>query len=100
MANQKSTQVAPDGVIEKLLAEIANTANVAELRLISSAPAGCLDATELELDTLRQVVKQMGWMADFALKRLGSPHCINGGDAAAWLLWPATTELLNAEVQS
>ena len=86
--------------LEKLFAEIANTAYVAELRLISSSPSGDADATELELDTLRQVVKQMGWMADFALKQLGSLHCIHEGDAAAWLLWPTTTALLSAEVKS
>ena len=100
MANQKSIQSAPDAVIENLFAEIANTANVAELRLISSSPGGDPDATELEFDTLRQVVKQMGWMADFALKRLGSSRCVHEGDAAAWLLYSTTAALLNAEMQS
>lgn len=99
MAIQKSTQGAPDRAIENLLGEIASMAYCTEKQL-RCTPADIPETYEHEAEMLRGVVARLGWIADMALKRLGSINCIHEGDAAAWLLPPLSVELLSKEVQS
>ena len=97
MATAKHTQPAPDEAIEHLLGEIASTAYVTELRL-RHTPGDCDELLAHEVDQLRQTVARMGWMADMALRRLGS-IVVHSGRAEDWLLSPRMNELLAIEVQ-
>ncbi|MGI4776613.1 MAG: hypothetical protein ACRYGA_00615 [Janthinobacterium lividum] len=100
MATQKSTQPARDEAIEHLLGEIASTANFTEMRL-RNTPGDCVELYEYEVDLLRQTVARMGWMADIALRRLGSiGSMVHSGNAEDWLLSPKMNELLAIEAQS
>jgi hypothetical protein len=98
-AKQSHTQVAPDRAVENLLAEIASTAYLTEQRL-RNTPGDIPELYEHEVELLRNTVARLGWMADLALKRLGSLNTMRDGDAAAWMLTPLAVELLSQEVQS
>lgn len=114
MATQKSTQAAStasvndspkivfssDPAIESLLAEIATLAHRTDHRL-RLTPNDTGDLDEIEVETLRDVVMRLGWMADVALQRLDSIHTMRNGHAEQWLLPPSCiTALLGDEVAS
>lgn len=100
MATQQSTQIAPDGATEALFAEIASRAYLTKQQQRESDIGVDHDELMLDIEELRATVAQMGWMADIALKRLGSANCIHDGDAAAWLLPSVLFKALAHEVQS
>ncbi|UST54919.1 hypothetical protein NF681_06945 [Comamonadaceae bacterium OTU4NAUVB1] len=112
MATRKSTQAAPaasvndflkvassaDPAIESLLSEIAALAHRTDHRL-RLLPCGDGEIDAIEVDTLRDVVMRMGWMADVALQRLDSINTMRNGHAEQWLLPPSCiTALLGDEV--
>lgn len=114
MATRKSTHPAPavsvtdspkvvssaDPAIENLLGEIALLAHRTDHRL-RLTPCDARDLDEIEVDTLRDIVMRMGWMADVALQRLGSSDTVRNGHAEQWLLTPlSVANLLAHEVQS
>lgn len=47
-----------------------------------------LEAVQLELDRLREVIRRIGWMADLGAAKLGARGGVRG-DAEQWLLSPA-----------
>jgi hypothetical protein len=99
MATQKSTQTPADRIVEQLLGQITMTAYSTEQRL-RETPGDVPEIYESEIELLRHTVARLGWMADLALKSMGSNDCLLCGDATAWLLAPSTVEALVAGERS
>ena len=98
MATQKSTQAATDLAVESMLSEINSAAYFTEsLFQKVGAPA---ESQEDEVQTLRDIIARMGWMADLALNRLGSPNCMYEGRAEEWLLSPRSKKMIEEGAQS
>lgn len=93
------SQTPSNQIAEQLLSQIVITAYDTEQRL-RETPLDIVELHEYEIEQLRQTIARLGWMADVALKRMGSMECLQRGDAAAWLLPPTAGAVLAQGAQA